>query len=64
MRRSAEIRAKVAKGKEAEARNYRSYFDFNSRLSRIPSHSYLAIRRAEREGLLKVSLDAPDDEII
>ncbi|MDE6367699.1 MAG: helix-hairpin-helix domain-containing protein, partial [Muribaculaceae bacterium] len=64
MRRSAEIRAKVAKGKEAEARNYRSYFDFNSRLSRIPSHSYLAIRRAERDGLLKVTLDAPDDEII
>ncbi|MDE5554586.1 MAG: RNA-binding transcriptional accessory protein, partial [Muribaculaceae bacterium] len=64
MRRSAELRAKVAKGKEAEARNYRSYFDFNSRLSRIPSHSYLAIRRAEREGLLKVSLDAPDDEIV
>lgn len=64
LRRNAELRAKVAKGKEAEARNYKSYFDYNSRLSRIPSHSYLAIRRAEREGLLKVSLDAPDDEII
>ena len=64
MRRNAELRSKVAKGKEDEARNYRSYFDFNSRLSRIPSHSYLAIRRAERDGLLKVSLDTPDDEII
>lgn len=64
MRRAAELHSKVVKGKEDEARNYRSYFDFHSRLARIASHNYLAIRRAEREGLLKVSLVAPDDEIV
>ncbi|MDE5567357.1 MAG: RNA-binding transcriptional accessory protein [Muribaculaceae bacterium] len=64
MRRFAELQSKVVKGKENDARNYRSYFDFSSRLSRIASHNYLAIRRAEREGLLKVSFVAPDEDII
>ena len=64
MRRAAELKSTLVKGKESEARNYRSYFDYSCRLSRIPSHSYLAVRRAEREGLLRVSLSAPDDEIV
>lgn len=63
-RRSAMLKATVVKGKEAEARNYRNYFDFSSRLSRIPSHNYLAIRRAEREGLLKVSMPSDDKTIV
>lgn len=64
MRRSAQLKSSLVKGKDDEARNYRSYFDYSCRLSKVPSHSYLAVRRAEREGLLKVSLLAPDDEII
>ena len=63
-RRSAELRSLLVKGRDDEARNYRNYFDFKCRLSRIPSHNYLAIRRAERDGLLKVSFIADDDEII
>ncbi len=63
-RRAGVLKSTVAKGKQDEARNYRVYFDYSTRLSRIPSHSYLAIRRAEREGLLKVIFEVPDDEII
>lgn len=63
-RRNAEIRSTVVKGKEGEARNYRNYFDFSCRLSRIPSHNYLAIRRAERESLLKVSFENDDDATV
>lgn len=63
-RRFAELQVTIVKGKEAEARNYRSYFDFKSRLSKVASHSYLAVRRAEREGLLKVSVLTPDDDIV
>lgn len=63
-RRNAEIRSTVVKGKESEARNYRNYFDFSCRLSRIPSHNYLAIRRAERESLLKVSFENDDDAAV
>lgn len=59
-RRNAELHSCVVKGKENEARNYRNYFDFRCRVSRIPSHNYLAIRRAERESLLKVSMENDD----
>lgn len=62
--RYAELKSTIAKGKEDEAHNYRTYFDFKSKLSRIPSHSYLAIRRAEHLGLLKISIIAPDDKIV
>ncbi|WP_303011352.1 Tex family protein [uncultured Bacteroides sp.] len=59
--RQAEISAKVIKGKEEEASKYRDYFDFSEPLKRCTSHRLLAIRRAESEGLLKVSI-TPDDE--
>ena len=59
--RQTEINAKVVKGKEEEAAKYRDYFDFSEPLKRCTSHRLLAIRRAEAEGLLKVSI-TPDDE--
>ena len=59
--RQAEINAKVVKGKEEEAAKYWDYFDFSEPLKRCTSHRLLAIRRAEAEGLLKVSI-TPDDE--
>lgn len=59
--RQAVLTAKVVKGKEEEAAKYRDYFDCSEPLKRCSSHRLLAIRRAEAEGLLKVSLD-PDDE--
>lgn len=59
--RQAEINAKVVKGKEEEGAKYRDYFDFSEPLKRCTSHRLLAIRRAEAEGLLKVSI-TPDDE--
>lgn len=54
------IRSAVTKaGKESpEAAKYRSYFNFSTQLERIPSHNLLAILRAEREGFLKVEIDA------
>lgn len=59
--RQAVITAKMVKGKEEEAAKYRDYFDFSEPLKRCTSHRLLAIRRAEAEGLLKVSI-SPDDE--
>lgn len=45
-----------AKEKEAElaASSYSQYADFSQSIRRISSHQYLAIKRAEHEGLLKV----------
>ncbi len=60
--RTAEISAKLVKGKEEEeAAKYRDYFEFSEPLKRCPSHRMLAIRRAEAEGLLRVHI-LPDEE--
>ena len=59
--RRAVITARVVKGKEAEAANYRAYFDVADPLKRCSSHRLLAMRRAEAEGVLKVSI-APDED--
>ncbi len=57
----AVISSKIIKGKEEEAQKYRDYFDMNEKLSRCSSHRLLAMRRAEAEGFLRVSI-SPDDE--
>lgn len=58
-RRMASITAAPVKDKAAElvATPFAQYADFSQKISRISSHQYLAIRRAEREGLLKVKFD-------
>ena len=59
--RQGTLTAKVVKGKE-EAAKYRDYFDYSESLRRCSSHRLLAIRRAEAEGLLKVSISPNDEE--
>ena len=58
------LTSKVVKGKEAEAANYQNYFDFSEPLKRCSSHRMLAIRRAQAEGLLKVSIEPDHEECI
>ena len=60
--RQARISSKLIKGKEEEAANYRDYFDLSDSLKRCTSHRLLAMRRAEAEGLLKVSIGIDDEE--
>lgn len=62
--RQGVLTAKVVKGKEAEAAKYRDYFDFEQPLKRCGSHRLLAIRRAEGEGLLKVSIQPDNEECV
>ncbi len=47
-----------------EVSNYSDYYDYSERVKNIPSHRILAINRGEREGFLKVSVVAPETEII
>ncbi len=61
--RNARITAKVVRGKEEAAANYQNYFDYDKPLRMCGSHNYLALRRAEDEGLLRVSICIDDDEI-
>ncbi len=60
---TAILTTKVVKGKEnePEAQNYKDYFAVSEPLKRISSHRLLAIRRAEKEGFLRVDI-SPDTE--
>ncbi len=55
-RRTGAVACSVVKGKEAElaATPFAQYGDFSKNIRQMSSHQYLALRRAEREGLVKV----------
>lgn len=43
---------------------YEMYYDYSEPIKRIPAHRILAINRGEKEGLLKVELNLPLDQLI
>lgn len=63
-KKSATVKAKVARGKEKEGEKYKDYFEFEESLRRIPSHRLLAIRRGEDEGFLRVSISPDEEEVL
>ena len=64
--RKAVISSKVVKTKkeEEDAQKYAQYFDWSEPLNKIPSHRFLAMLRAEKEGFIKVNIDIDKDEIL
>ncbi|MGZ8471498.1 MAG: Tex family protein, partial [Gemmatirosa sp.] len=62
-RRRGVVKSQVVMGKEQEVSKFQDYYDFGEKLSDIPSHRVLAIRRGEEEGFLVWSIDAPVEEI-
>jgi uncharacterized protein len=60
-KRGAVIESKVIKGKESEGQKYRDYFNWSEPLVRCPSHRYLAIKRAEKEEFVKVSVSIEEE---
>ncbi len=53
-----------ARGKAGSVSKYEMYYDFSEPLRQIPSHRMLAMRRGEKEGVLGLLVDAPEEEII
>lgn len=51
------VHSKVVKGKDAGGVKYSDYFDATSPLRSISSHRFLAMRRGEDDGILKISID-------
>ncbi|PHQ56922.1 MAG: RNA-binding transcriptional accessory protein [Lutibacter sp.] len=45
------------KKKDEKAQKYSDYFDWNEPLNRCPSHRFLAILRAEKEGFIRVKIE-------
>ena len=60
----ARLVSHFVKGKEIEGRNYENYYEYSMPLKRVSSHQLLAIRRGEKEGFLKVSIEINDDRTL
>src|SRR5690554_4758760 len=55
--------SKVVKSKKEEAEKYQDYFDYASALKNIPSHRFLAIYRASKEGLLRMKVEVDEEYV-
>ncbi len=61
MNRKAVLISRPVKGQEEEGEKYASYFDWQEKAAKAPSHRILAMMRGEKEGFLKLQL-APEQE--
>lgn len=60
----ATLTCKVIKSKIEDANKYKDYFEYQEKLSKIPSHRLMAVRRGEKEGLLRVDISVEEDRCI
>jgi uncharacterized protein len=58
------FRSQPARGKEGTLSKYEMYYEFTEPLKEIPSHRMLAMRRGEKEEVLRLYVDAPEEEIL
>ncbi|HPD96079.1 MAG TPA: Tex family protein [Tenuifilaceae bacterium] len=63
-KRFATIKSKVIKGKETEGVKYSDYFNFEEEVKRCASHRFLAMRRGQEEGFLRVSIVPPSEPLL
>lgn len=54
----------VTSGECQEPTPYEMYYDFQEYVRTLPAHRILAINRGEKEGILQVKIDVPEEEII
>lgn len=55
---------KVAADKKEQVSKFEMYYDYQEPLKEIPSHRMLAMRRGEKEELLRLALQVPQEEIL
>jgi uncharacterized protein len=56
--------SRVVPGKEEEAQKYKDYFEWSEPLKSAPSHRVLAMRRGEKEELLYLDIDIPEENVL
>ncbi len=56
--------SQVARGKEGTVSKFEMYYDFSEPLQQIPSHRMLAMRRGEKEDILRLRIEAPEEDIL
>jgi uncharacterized protein len=62
--KEATVFSKVIKGKESEGIKFSDYFDWSEPLRKCPSHRYLAMRRGEEEGFLRLGIEPDEDNAL
>jgi uncharacterized protein len=62
----ASITTKVIKAKKEDekAQKFRDYFEWSESLNRCPSHRFLAILRAEKEGFIRVKVEIDNERAL
>lgn len=60
-----QITTSLKKGGEEKDENstYKNYYEYGERISKIASHRILALNRAEKEGIIRVSIDNDKDRL-
>ncbi|GAB4420661.1 MAG: Tex family protein [Bacteroidia bacterium] len=58
------VSARLIPGKEEEGAKYRDYFTWSEGIAQIPSHRLLALRRAEKEGILSLTIEPDETEAV
>lgn len=58
------FQSKVIEGKELEGIKYKDYYDWNEPVKAVASHRLLAMRRAEKELILSLDVQVPEEESI
>ncbi|MES3019176.1 MAG: Tex family protein [Bacteroidota bacterium] len=56
--------SKLIKGKEDAGQKYKDYFDWTEPVKSAPSHRVLALRRAEKEIILTLDIEVPEDDAL
>ncbi len=56
--------SKAIDAESADAAKFRDYFDFSEPLETLPSHRILALRRGEKEGHLRLTIDLDAGEVL
>ena len=58
------LTSKIKKNAKDELETYKMYYDYSEKIKGIKAHRILAINRGEKDGILSVSIDVNNDEIV
>jgi len=56
--------SKLIKGKEEQGQKYKDYFDWTESVKTAPSHRVLALRRAEKEIIITLDIEVPEEDAL
>ena len=62
--KAGSFHSKLIKGKEEAGQKYKDYFDWTEPIKSAPSHRVLALRRAEKEIILTLDIEVPENEAL